>query len=218
MTSPGSVTGPVTDTKHYDDDGNVTSVVVVSNIGLLSDSMTYDNMGRVETGHFSGSGVSTNPTEDVTMMYHGLGSVIGMETNASGSVATEAFTVDALGNRLNSWRLPMSYNAADPNTARVMDVSANGELMTVTSPKNDSTYATYPYFYRQGAGLRRRGQSLDSVHEGAERLRNWRRDHDELSDELSDECASGTGSDIIVYGGQHDGTIRSRRRELQLIL
>lgn len=152
LTSPGSVTGPVTDTKHYDDDGNVTSVVVVSNIGLLSDSMTYDNMGRVRTGHFSGSGVSTNPTEDVTMMYHGLGSVIGMETNASGSVATEAFTVDALGNRLNSWRLPMSYNYADPNTARVMDVSANGELMTVTSPKNDSTYATYPYFYRKELG------------------------------------------------------------------
>jgi len=152
LTSPGSVTGPVTDTKHYDDDGNVTSIVVVSNIGLLSDSMTYDNMGRVSTGHFSGSGVATNPTEDVTMMYHGLGSVIGMETNTSGSVATEAFTVDALGNRLNSWRLPMSSNAADPNTARLFDVSANGELMTVTSPKNDSTYATYPYFYRQELG------------------------------------------------------------------
>ena len=152
LTSPGSVTGPVTDTKHYDDDGNVTSIVVVSDIGLLSDSMTYDNMGRVRTGHFSGSGVATNPTEDVTMMYHGLGSVIGMETNASGSVATEAFTVDALGNRLNSWRLPMSSNAADPSTARVMDVSTNGELMTVTSPKNDSTYATYPYFYRKELG------------------------------------------------------------------
>ena len=114
----------------------MTSVVVVSNIGLLSDSMTYDNMGRVSTGHFSGSGVATNPTEEVTMMYHGLGSVIGMETNASGNVATEAFTVDALGNRLNSWRLPMSFNAADPNTARIMDVNSDGQLNSVASPMN----------------------------------------------------------------------------------
>src|SRR6185437_1393988 len=31
-------------------------------------------------------------------------------------------------------------------------------------------------------------QSVDSVHEGAERLRNRRRGHDELSDELSGGC------------------------------
>jgi hypothetical protein len=50
---------------------------ILGDIGLLTDSVTYDNMCRVRTGHFSGSGVSTNPTEEVTMMYHGLGSVIG---------------------------------------------------------------------------------------------------------------------------------------------
>ena len=117
-------------------------------MALLSDSVTYDNMGRIRTGH-SASGVVTNPTEDVTMMYHGLGSVIGMETSGSGGVATEAFTVNALGNRLRSWRMPTHYNDSDPATARIQSVNGNGQLLTVTSPKNDSTYATNPYFYEQ---------------------------------------------------------------------
>jgi RHS repeat-associated protein len=51
--------------------------------------------------------------------------------------------VDAIGNRIESWRQDDDPNAADPGTARVLAYIAGGALSYVTASNNDSTAGRY---------------------------------------------------------------------------
>ncbi|HEV7595471.1 MAG TPA: RHS repeat-associated core domain-containing protein [Gemmatimonadaceae bacterium] len=143
--SPGNVVDEFT----YDSESNLIAHAVHAPNGsdYLSDNSVFDQRGKMVSAHTSGPQGSA----DILLAYSGLGAVTATEQQGTiGGFTSEAFTVDALGNRSERKQTSDTYDPGDQFRHRTFRYNTWNQLEGIDgepqAPPYNNYYAeTYAY-------------------------------------------------------------------------